>query len=73
MSATPSKPARFTAVEYLGLLAAVTNLATDLEGEEDKPWMVRDLAAADRALAKVRATLTPAQHREVSRRLSPAS
>lgn len=62
-------PARFTAVEYLGLLAAVTNLATDLEGVEDQPWLFADLRAADRALTKVHRTLTPRYRAEVARRL----
>lgn len=61
-------PARFTALEYLALIAAV-NLMTEEAAEEGTAWTRAEVEAADRAVSKVHATLTPAQRREVDRRL----
>lgn len=60
--------ARFTVAEYLALIDAV-NLLTEEAAEEGTVWTRAEVNAADRALHKARATLTPAQERELHRRL----
>jgi hypothetical protein len=62
-------PARFTALEYLALIAAV-GLLNEEAAEEGSVWTRQEVNAADRALRKVHATLSPASRREVQRRLS---
>lgn len=63
-------PPRFTAAEYLALVGAVDRLEQEA-AEPDGGHARRDAQAANRALAKVRASLSPAVLREVDRRLAP--
>lgn len=60
--------ARFTAAEYLALVAAV-NLLNEEAAEAGTVWTRAEVQAGDRALSKVHGSLTPAALREVKRRL----
>lgn len=63
------RPVRFTAVEYLALIGGVDRLLQEANDNPHDHRQTADARAASRALSKVAGTLTPAQWREVDRRL----
>lgn len=63
--ATPRPRTRFTAAEYLAVLAACAH--ADAEDGDDR----RDRAARDRALRKLHDSLSPIDQQTVARALGP--